>query len=164
MTGALDALREAIRALELKLPAELDAVTDPVANANLLAVLRQHRQELHTLEQFVENALAKRMPGKVLEWDGGIATRRKTATNVTWKHADLASSVLVAALVDENGELPSEPVQAVGVRVRDFLFKCAGIAYWRKGELKELGIDPDEYISSLPGRWVVDVDLAGVGS
>lgn len=132
---------------------------DAVELLEVLAKIREVRKRIHGIEGMVEIAAAKAMGQRSLEWDGGRAERHKTAKRVTWHSDDLAHTVAARTMADDNGELPGEQVQAAVSRVVSAIANCAAFSYWRVGQLEPLGITADEYRSSEPGRWVVDVQL-----
>jgi hypothetical protein len=134
-----------------------DCEPDVASGLELLAKVREIRQKLHTVEQFIEREAAQRMGQKRVEWPQGFAVRHKTAKRVTWLSDDLARQVALSAMVDENGALPDEPVQQAVSAVVSAICNAASFGYWRVGQLSLLGIEADEFRHSEPGRWTVEV-------
>jgi hypothetical protein len=159
LASTLGSLWTAIDNLDRDIPAELAAVPDVQSSLILLGLLRNARKQLQTVEGYVEHACADRMGEAVFDGPGVHAIRRQTAEKTEWDHPGLATAVLTAALVDENGELPDEAQNLAACRVKEALVACAGIGYWRTGKLKEYKIDPADYRKRIPGRFTVDVTL-----
>jgi hypothetical protein len=141
LASTLGRLWTSIDDLNRDIPAELDAVPDAQSALILLGLLRSARKDLQQVEAFVEHACAGRMDGKDFQAPGVTAVRRQTAEKTVWLHEDLATAVAVSAMVDGNGELPSEEAQIVGSAVKAKLVECGAFSYWRVGKLKAAGID-----------------------
>jgi hypothetical protein len=137
-----------------------ESLPDIASPLELLAKVRAIRQKLHAVEQYIEREAAQRMGQKRVEWQQGFAVRRQTAERTEWLHEDLATAVLTAAVVDENGELPSEEANVLACKVKQAMVDCAGFSYWRVGKLREYGIDVDDFRKRTPGRYVVEVEIA----
>lgn len=71
---------------------------------------------------------------------------RRGRDRKAWRHHDVAADVLDAHLTRLQGEIP-EPEQVVG-----WLMEAMNPAYWRVTTLRGLGLAPDEYAESLPGK------------
>lgn len=106
-----------------------------------------------TLQAHVAATLAERMKDKRLEVPGlGVFERRTSVSRKSWDHPRLLAVVAKEALdkrvVDEQtGELQEAPDEAI-VRV---IHKAAAINYWRVGELRQMGLDPDTYCDTEYG-------------
>jgi hypothetical protein len=153
-----DRLAGEVEELDRQAPKFFEESTPDVASPlELLAKVRDIRQKLHDVEQYIEREAAVRMGQKRVEWQQGFAVRRKTAKKVTWLSDDLARQVALTAMVDENGELPDGPTQQAVSAVVSAICNAASFGYWRVGQLSLLGIEADEYKHSEPGRWTVEV-------
>ncbi len=159
LAETLGRLWMAVDDLDRDVPGELARVPDVKSSLLLLGLLRNARKQMQTIEGYVEHAAAELMDGATFEAEGVHALRRQTAEKTEWDHPGLATAVLTAAIVDENGELPDEAGNILACRVKEALFECAGIGYWRTGKLKERGIEPSDYRKRTPGRWTIDVTL-----
>jgi hypothetical protein len=159
LASQLGRLWTVIDDLNRDVPNEVAAVPDTQSTLILLGLLRNARKELQVVEQFVERAAAESMFDDRFEGPGVLAVRRQTAEQTVWQHEDLATAVLTAAVVDENGELPSEDANVLACKVKQALMACAAVSYWRVGKLEEHGISVNDYRTRTPGRWTVDVTL-----
>lgn len=80
----------------------------------------------------------------------GTFKRQSEVSRTEWKHEMLAAKIASIALDnrpidDETGE-----VQDPAIVIYTALLKACGISYWRVGELKKLGLDPETYCTT---RW-----------
>lgn len=128
--------------------------------AYVLHELRQARQALSDAERDVEAKLAEAMPTKEMAVDGLALERRWSAARTEWSHEVIAKRVAAASrderiLNESTGEIEGESEAAARV-----VLSAAGIGYWRKGRLKELGIDPTEVCTpSEEGRHTVRLSV-----
>jgi N-acetylglutamate synthase/N-acetylornithine aminotransferase len=159
LASTLGRLWVAIDDLNRDIPGELAAVEDAQSTLILLGLLRNARKELQLVESFAERAAAERMTDNNFEALGVRATRRQTAEKEVWDHEGLATAVLVSAIVDENGELPSEEAQLVASNVKAALMRCATVSRWRIKELEKARIDVPNFRDRIPGRFTVEVTL-----
>jgi hypothetical protein len=153
MSGQADVVAEQVDELNNALPDLLADATLTQA-LELLATVRGARQQLAELEAIVERHAAQAMPKARFEEPGVFARRRKKSKSVTWLVDDAAHAVVRAAAVDvETGARPwvNRAVSA--------LVNCAGIGYFRTEQMQLLGLDPDEYRTSLPGGFSVEVQI-----
>lgn len=130
------------------------------ALAALLADLRRARSTLAFLESEAESALAQAMPARVLEVPGvGVLERHSGRKRTNWDHDRLLSLLVARVPADpETGELIAEGAQkAIIAEVR----ACAGISYWRVGELRARELDPVAFCDEEAGRATVHIREAG---
>jgi hypothetical protein len=135
----------------------MEPPTDLTELATSLRLVRACRQHLSDLERMLERLTAEAMPDKLATIDGLPTFEKKwSAKQVTWNDEPLAARVAAASrderILDEaTGVIEGEAEAAVRV-----LLGAARIDYWRVGDLKGLGIDPDEYREkSSEGRHTV---------
>lgn len=138
-----------------------DALSDLTPNSweqavEILHHLRLTRQTLATAESIVETLAARMMRDAGIrdpkEVDGiGVVQVRRGSNRKAWQHDDLAKQVIDTHLTDTDGEIPTP------WEVRDWLLEALAPSYWRAGVLKSLGIQPDEYCETTPGRHTVQI-------
>lgn len=154
-----------MNAADLLMPVERLSVE--LADADLercaheLIQIRRLQRTLGRVQDEIEDRVAALMPDKRTVIDGiGLLERRRSATRTTWYH-DQLFAVVAARGSDERqidldtGEALESEAQAVVRAIRE----CAGLSYWRKGALVARGIDPDQYVESMPGRMKVQVSV-----
>jgi hypothetical protein len=113
---------------------------------DLLLTLREVKSEFDLIVRDVEDDCARLMRRKHFNtpqltaerWAGGLDRRN-------WQSKDLARKIIA----DGDFDHPQD--------VADMLFELAAVSYWRVTKLRELGIDPDEFCDSAPGRATVSV-------
>jgi hypothetical protein len=129
------------------------------ALAALLRDLRRARATLGFLESECESALARAMPARVIELPGLTLERHGGRKRTNWDHDRLLSLIVSRVPADpESGELISEAAQkAITTEVR----ACAGIAYWKVGELRARDLDPAVFCDEEEGRATVQIREAG---
>lgn len=126
--------------------------------AHALHELRQAKQAIGDAERDVEARLAESMETKEMAVEGLALERRWSAARTEWSHEVIAKRVAAASrderiLNEATGEIEGESEAAARV-----VLSAAGIGYWRKGRLKELGIDPKDVCTpSEEGRYTVRV-------
>lgn len=91
----------------------------------LVADVKMYRSRL-------EQEFARRADTKLLVAEGIVAEVKPESKRKAWDHSLLASTVVERAM--EEGEHP-----------QDALIRCAGIGYWRKGEVAKLGLNVDNF-------------------
>jgi len=136
---------------------DLDACGGDVeATARFLFELRNAQRQVGDLVRDAEDRLADMMPTKIMELPGLPAfERRRGSTRRKWQSEDLAVLVMRRTLDPAGtGEVDVASYEAAR-RVVDALVKVApftGSMGWRSKALKEMGVDPDEWCESSPGR------------
>ncbi|WP_408895904.1 hypothetical protein ACJ5H2_13385 [Nocardioides sp. R1-1] len=167
MSDVVTAVNEAVEALEKALPGLLEQCTDPQATdmAEVLASIREARILLARLELETEVATAKAMLGDHAETPTLRVERTRAAERKTWDHEgwqkDVRSKVLrahglagVAALITTDGEeVPASELHAVLADLQS----VHGSAGPRLTQLRQFGLDPDDYCARAPGTWRVKV-------
>lgn len=152
-------LREAILAVDDQRQAMAEA-GDLDNLARGLAQLRTLVGDLRQLSHAVEDDVARLMPAKRCEVEGvGAIEKRKGTDRKAWKWDDLLP-LLVRMYLDPEltGELPSSS-EAVE-RMRALITEVIGVTPSkgpRLTPLRGLGIDPDEYAETTPGRTTVQI-------
>jgi hypothetical protein len=121
-----------------------------------LQAARRAARACSDIARAIEGQLAEKMEGKTEVVEGvGTLERHWSPAKTTWNHGPLATLVAAASrdervLDEKTGVIEGEAEASARVLLRN-----AGISYWRVGELKRLGIDPDEYREKEGGRWTV---------
>lgn len=131
--------------------------------AALLASVRRARATLAFLESEVETAVAGLMGSNVIVVpEIGVLERRGGRKRTSWDHARLASLLAVRVAdqrrVDpETGEILPRPPGRLAQDVVDELLACAGVSYWKVGELRARKVDPAGFCEEEPGRATVGI-------
>lgn len=128
--------------------------------ARVLHEIQMARKALQASEEFL---IARVHNAWVGDWktprhvEGvGVVRPFRGKDRKAWEHEALLHDVVNAHLEDAEGEIPDPFTIAGWVR------EAAGFAYWKSGALKALGIDPDEYCESQPGRRTVSISTDDV--
>jgi hypothetical protein len=137
---------------------ESDSTTFDEAS-DLLNRIRESRKALHQMENGFERWLGaikidQKIRGPVQVAGVGSVTVRKASAHVDWDHEGLFKELIGQHIEAHDGAFPD------AFELRDIVFACAGIGYWRTGALKEHGVDVSEYRTVTPGRWTVDIQGA----
>lgn len=151
----IDSLRAALRGLSLAVPRWVEDIDgdDPVAMVLLLDDLRSLRQELATVEAYVESQASRAMTTrKLMLPDGRIAERYSGKQRKDWRHDLVMGELWDLAVEIAAGDLDD----AIGA-FRTLVVQVAGLTYWRTGELRRLGIDPDAYCTVEGSRATVRI-------
>jgi hypothetical protein len=134
---------------------------------DLLGRLRAQRQYLAQIESLVEGRAVRAMAQDVVVWDGGTAERRWGKTRKEWKHDDLVRAVAVRITEQHAVDTTTGTLdEALSHTLLEALTEFAATHRpdWRVTAVRPLGIDPDEFCTSVPGRATVQVTLAGATS
>lgn len=141
----------------------LAVAADTPGLAALLAAVRRSRATLAFVESEVERLLARAMPSNVVVVDGvGVLERRAGRKRSSWDHARLAS-LLAARVADqrlvdpETGEVLPRPPGRLAQDVVDEFLRCAGVSYWKVGELRARNLDPAGFCEEEAGRTTVGI-------
>lgn len=116
--------------------------------------------DLRDLARAVEDDVARLMPSKRVEIDGlPVLERRRGADRRAWDW-DTLLPLLIRLYVDPDGtgEMP-DAVEVID-RMRELIVDVIGVTPSKGPKvtpLKEMGIDPDEYAESKPGRQTVQI-------
>jgi len=143
--------------------AMLGAAADLPGLAALLAAVRRARATLAFLESEVETAVAGLMASNVVTIpEVGVLERRGGRKRTEWDHARLASLLAVRVAdqrrVDpDTGEILPRPPGRLAQDVVDELLACAGVSYWKVGELRARKVDPADFCEEGPGRQTVGI-------
>jgi hypothetical protein len=132
-----------------------DGITDA---AEILSLAHQLLARATEVRASADQAVLLHLPsyGSV-EVDGvGTITRRSSSDRKRWDHDRVRSLVLqrtLDRLGSDGGEI-RRPPGIVAQEVADAIADAAGIAYWRVGALKALGLNPDALcdVESGPDR------------
>jgi hypothetical protein len=141
----------------------LAAAADLPGLAALLAAVRRARATLAFLESEIETQLAGLMGSNVVVVpEVGVLERRGGRKRTSWDHARLASLLAVRVAdqrrVDpETGEILPRPPGRLARDVVDELLACAGVSYWKVGELRARKVDPAQFCEEEPGRQTVGI-------
>jgi hypothetical protein len=117
----------------------------------LRAELRDSIEELKIQLDEVDAQIAKDMPPEGYDFDDTRWVVSRSA-KTTWDHDRVLSTLAVRALSmrepdETTGEIP-DPVQSVIEAVT----RCAGISYWRVGNLTQYDMAPGQYCDKEWGR------------
>jgi hypothetical protein len=126
-----------------------------------LVSLKQIASDLQTLIRGVEDDVARLLPEKRAVVEGlGVIERRQSSERRAWRSDELLDELLRLAVADpETGEVLDDEA-AIRARFVQVLVDCVpftGSLKWRLEALRELGIDPDEWCETKPGRTTVQV-------
>lgn len=131
--------------------------------AQLIELRDQHRAIGDRMRE-VEDVLIEAMAGIDLwyvEVPGlGVVKRHSGKKRTQWQHDDLFTEVRLMARQPENrimvdaeaGEIESE-----GEAVARILREAAHVDYWRLTNLRRLGLDPDQFCRTIPGRPTIEI-------
>lgn len=125
-----------------------------------LAQLRGLMADLRDLGQLVEADVANMMPGKTWEIDGlGTLERRAGTVRKSWDWEQLLPRLIRLSIdPEEVGELPDAPelVERFTALVKDTIGVTPSKGP-RVAGLKAMGLQPDEWCQSSPGRVSVQI-------
>lgn len=143
--------------------AVLAGAADVPGLAALLAAVRRARATLAFLESEVETMVAGLMASSVVVVpEVGVLERRGGRKRTEWEHARLAS-LLAVRVADQRrvdpatGEILPRPPGRLAQDVVDELLACAGVSYWKVGELRARKVDPADFCEEGPGRQTVGI-------
>lgn len=148
---ALLALRQAVAAAD-EHRSELAEAGDWAALIEGLASLKPLLADLRTLANAIEDDAARLMPSKREELPGiGVVERKKGTDRKAWQSEDLLRElVLSVSTADENGEKHTDPDELLDRLKAAVPF--TGSLGWRVTALRAMGLDPDEWCETKPGR------------
>lgn len=125
------------------------------------SVLAVHLADLTLIGQtvgFLKDALAGALHSELPEYEVtmegvGTFTRSSGTKRTHWDHERVTSAIAakVAGELTEDGN-HMQDAGKVAEHVATAMRRCAGVAYWRVGELKGLGLRADSYCDKEPGR------------
>lgn len=81
----------------------------------------------------------------------GVVRAFRGKARKAWEHEALVHNVVDAHLSQLEGEIPGPFIVAGWIR------EAAGFSYWKAGALNALGIDPDDFCESSPGRRTLSI-------
>lgn len=160
-TGGVDHLRRALAQVDDQRKALAEA-GDIEALAHGWNQIRPLLADLKSVTEAIEADLAALMPTKTVEIPGvGVLERRKGQDRKAWDWPELLP-LLIRMYVDPDGtgEMPG-PAEVID-RMRELIVDVIGVTPSKSPKvrpLREMGIDPDEFCESKPGR--VSVQLHG---
>lgn len=123
---------------------------------DLLAV-RTLRQDLAAIEASIESIVARVMPVGTLDLDGLHLERHGGKDRKDWDHDGVVTALAQRFATTDEGEYDPTLVPLYGDSVRHFLRAAQVSGYRTKTGLVPLGVDPDAYCKSTPGRRTVQV-------
>jgi hypothetical protein len=130
-----------------------------------LAEIRAQRVTLARAEAGVVRALARVMPVPVLDFAGLHVERRSGRNRTEWDHDGLLRELGVRFATDpETGEVDETLLPLFGDVIRFYLLSAQVSGYRTRSGLVPLGIDPDAWCKSEPGRATVEIVAAAVES
>lgn len=140
--------------------AALAEAGDLDALASGLAQLEPILRDLRDLARAIEDDVARLMPAKTVEVPGvGVLERRKGTDRRAWDWPSLLP-LLIRAYVDPDGTGEMPDAGEVVARMRELIVDVIGVTPSkgpRVRQLRELGLDPDEWCESSPGRTSVQI-------
>lgn len=155
----LNQLAAAVSDLSDDVPAALDVDDSTDAVVRLLADLREQRKALAAIEAYVESAAVKRLKYGQQQVGDFIAEVRGGKDRRNWQHDDVAFAVCRDLATDDQGVVIPDMAQVIDL-VRSRIMNCAQVSGWRVTQLRPLGLDPDDFSESVPGRKTVTVTPA----
>lgn len=133
---------------------DLDALA--IGLAQLEPILR----DLRDLARAIEDDVARLMPAKTVEVPGlGMVERRRGTDRKSWDWEGLLPT-LIRLVVDPDGTGEMPDAGEVVSRMRALISEVIGVTPSkgpRVRQLRELGLDPDEWCESSPGRVSVQI-------
>ncbi len=132
------------------------AATNLPAAVELYAEYEGLRSAMGKRTEDMAKTIAEHMPDRRIEVPGvGVVERRQGKDRKAWDWDPLFRRTVRAYLdPDGTGEFPTDPMVAVD-RMRSMVDEVIGLTPSkgpRLAPLRGLGIDPDEYCTSQPGR------------
>lgn len=144
-------LTHALKMLSDDVPLVLENDDDPEPAVLLLNDLRTARMQLQEIENYAQIEAIKRLKYGRNEVAGFIAEVRGGKDRKEWRTDELAWECVREFTVNKtSGEIDEADAALVGL-VRDRLVNCARME-WRTTQLRPLGINPDDWSTSTPGR------------
>ena len=149
--GDLAALKANLADLSVDVPRFLDN-SDVDGVVQLLDQLRTHAAVLGQITDNARRSVANRL-GKGKHHVAGYQVEVKSGGGWSdWQHDRIAWAVCSSIATDpETSEILPEVADIVD-QVRSRLLNCAGVAYWRTGQLGPLDIDVAEFASWKPAK------------
>lgn len=140
--------------------AELVEAGDYESLAFGVVALKGLVDDVRVLIRSIEDDVVGLLPSKRVEVEGlGVLERRRGSARKAWASEDLLGRVIRLAVdPDGTGELP--PAADLLDRLRSTLVAVVpftGSLSWRVGALRELGLDPDEWCQTEPGRVALQI-------
>lgn len=127
--------------------------------AAFLDTIRETRKTIQAVEANMEVRTARAMGAadvKASEVEGvGFVEWHRGRDRKAWAHDAVARDVLAARMAEVGGEVVDPHT------VRDWLFDAAHVDYWRTRALRALGLDPQDYSTTTPGKLSVEVTRPG---
>lgn len=109
------------------------APKDQIPDRGVIGLLKDLRTD-------VSAALHARLEKDKVQLGDYEVERKPPSYNSTWDLPRAVEEVAIAALVDENGQLPDCPVEAANT-VANAILKCSGISYMRVTAGDSYGVD-----------------------
>lgn len=108
--------------------------------------VKEASDQLSIVCKQLESRLAAAMKNKVMSLDGiGTFEKAPAVSRKSWDHPLLAQKIVAKALDSRQIDSETGEVEDRAEVATKALLSTAGISYWRVGEVKKLGIDPDQY-------------------
>lgn len=137
----------------------LDLPEDPEYLAKLFAALRTQINNLKTIQDDVGQALLKLMDSrKPLPIEGvGVFEKKWSSGRDEWDHSGIAHALAKVTLASETEDDKNGPDQLwrASDLLVETLLRVAGVTYWRTGEARKLGVNPDEFRERGDGKYAV---------
>lgn len=165
---ALSALEDAVKDAVDQVPAMVvEDCTDPEGTdvAELLATVREAREALQGLERDLEAATAKAMLSDyastaTLRVERSRRADRKQWDHQAWQRDVRAKAIQAAGLKGAQGIITADGEVIDAGAIGEVLLRVEsvrGAAAPKVTGLRNLGLDPDDYATRLPGTWSVKV-------
>lgn len=153
-------LHHVIDALDTEAQHAIDGA-DVEELAHLHVALVKAKQRLATICTIVEQVLVDVMPDKRLELPGlPVLERRRGTDRKAWQSVDLLDELFRRAVVDTTTGEVLDDEALIRQRLHEVLVDCVpftGSLGWRVTALRDLGIEPDEWCQTSPGRVSIQV-------
>lgn len=120
---------------------------DPEALASILARLKSIKTSLTLMESEASKALATIVSdGSIVDAGGAQLERKDSKPRKTWKHEQVKSVVIEKIMERHTDKDTGAITTPISVMIHE-AFSYAGISYWKVAQLKEIGINADNYSS-----------------
>lgn len=142
--------------------AELEQLTTTIDEGDVETLAQVHldlaelKHRVTLAARAVEERLADVMPDKRLELPGlPVMERKKGTDRKKWQSGDLLDELLRHAAFDAETGAVIDDELILRQRIHETLTACVpftGSLGWRVTALRDLGLDPDEWCETAPGR------------
>ena len=130
----------------------IDKMTHLTMLLDELTMVKEELGLLNAKKRELTEEIAKEMPERKMEIGDHGVIERSYASNKKWDSDSLIPVLVARALDDRIVDKSTGEIEREATAVARVLKSCAGIGYWRMTELKEYGVEPDEYYETSSKR------------